>query len=154
MGCTRWERSTRVLVSCGRLWGRRNPTAVHPLAQRIPNPSIGNQDEDGDGVNNNIENALGSNPSSNTSTPEHHAMYTPSNDPCADQVDNDGDNLMDREDPDCFKPPLIMGAFPGAGADLFASRATVQLDPEDPGSATEFFGPVVIDRRRINKMFG
>ena len=110
-----------------------------------PNDADGNLDPDGDRVNNDIENALGSNPVVTNSTPEHFAMMTPTRDPCRDGSDNDADGHVDVADPGCAEPDLITQGFPpDAGPDIFPSR--MELTLPDSTRAT-FFGPTVIDRK-------
>ncbi len=110
-----------------------------------PDDADGNMDTDGDFVNNDIENALGSNPLNDQKRPEHFAMMTGTNDPCTDRLDNDADGNVDVADPGCVEPDLITAGFPAnGGPDIFPSRMDI-IGPD--GLETTLRGPTVIDRR-------
>lgn len=62
-------------------------------------------DGDGDGVRDNTEVLLGSNPADAASTPESggvvSSLILPGSNRCSDGIDNDRDGLIDSADPDC-----------------------------------------------------
>ncbi len=66
--------------------------AVGPRA-----PAASLADDDGDGFDDTIEGALGSDPSNGSRTPEHQSLPLT----CGDGLDNDGDGQTDLNDSDC-----------------------------------------------------
>ena len=62
---------------------------------RAPTASLA--DSDGDGFDDTVEEALGSDPSNGSKTPEHQSLPLT----CGDGVDNDGDGQTDLNDSDC-----------------------------------------------------
>ena len=63
-------------------------------------------DSDTDGWSDTAELRLGSNPNDLFSSPEHHEVPTTAlmgPDVCNDLIDNDGDELIDADDPNCVQ---------------------------------------------------
>ena len=87
-------------------------------------------DDDNDGFPDELEQALGSNPLDPASTPEHFSL----NGFCSDGQDNDGDGLVDGEDPGC-QP------FQDSDGDGFPDPVELFLgsDPNNPDSTPEHF---------------
>ena len=83
------------------------------------------RDIDGDGHSSTLEVCLESDPDDPNSTPESFAVA----DVCEDLEDNDGDGLVDGDDPGCSPATIAVENFPPAGLDVFES--TLELDAFD-----------------------
>ena len=91
------------------------------------------EDDDGDGFGDDQERELGSDPFDPQSTPEHASLP----DTCTDGLDNDGDGLLDVQDPDCLGA-AGMGMVVDLGTDRVivfdvASDTVVGSVPVGPG---------------------
>ena len=110
-------------------------------------------DSDGDGVSDADEATFGSDPDDVNSIPENNLwlpLYRNVNilkpefsdiPPCTDIVDNDGDGLVDFDDPSCSSTPTTPAAGDGAGAGATATAtpgptATATPGPMATASAT------------------
>ncbi|MBI1885549.1 MAG: thrombospondin type 3 repeat-containing protein [Chloroflexi bacterium] len=75
------------------------PDVYNPDQTDSDNDGVGDAcvDSDGDGFYDADETAFGSDPNDAASTPEHGTFF----ETCEDGIDNDGDSLIDGEDPGC-----------------------------------------------------
>lgn len=113
----------------------------------ITQPEPQDMDSDGDGYDDATENATGSDPYDGSKTPEHRTRP----DTCSDSNDNDGDGLIDGQDPGCQpecpgstceSPPLVPPPTSNAPDQPSAPPANVTIpiirpiDPNDKSGPT------------------